>query len=407
MRRCALLLLMAGSLFGVRPVAAAAAGPFDGWSFNGVRLSGNQAVLSPSTDPLLCSAEDVDGLQAGYDPASGVCRSTEVAFEAPRYNGGDFVFGTMTSPAIDPGRPIEHLIGSWDAVTPLGTWLELHVRVLQRSDWSDWYALPVWSSDAATLKRHSTHGRKDALVQADMDSLIMDPGQPASSYQLAVTLFSQSADVSPTVRLVRAAISPAGEQGTNDHSAWGTDLPVVQRSQMLAQYRGLGFGGGGEAWCSPTATSMIMAYWGNMLGLPQLVMPVATVAAGTYDYVYGGTGNWSFNTAFAGSYGLTAYVERFMSLDQLEPWIKASVPVAISISFRPGELAGAPISSTPGHLIVVRGFTARGDVIVNDPAAGTDAAVRMVYQRAQLERSWQGHGGTAYVMYPPDWAIPS
>ena len=85
---------------------------------------------------------------------------------------------------------------------------------------------------------------------------------------------------------------------------------------------------------------------------------------------------------------------------------QAGVPLAISVSFQLGELSGAPIASTPGHLMVVRGLTLNGDVIVNDPAAATDSAVRIVYQRAQLERVWQQHGGVAYVIYPPEWTVP-
>jgi hypothetical protein len=153
---------------------------------------------------------------------------------------------------------------------------------------------------------------------------------------------------------------------------------------------------------------MLMAYWANILKLPQLNVPVPQVAAGTYDQAYRGAGNWPFNMAFAGSYGLTAYVARFASFDQIEPWIRAGVPIAISIAFRPGELPGAPIPSSPGHWIVVRGFTQDGSVIVNDPAAATDAQVRMVFPRAQLEQVWQRHSsGTAYVVYPPGWQVPT
>ena len=38
--------------------------------------------------------------------------------------------------------------------------------------------------------------------------------------------------------------------------------------------------------------------------------------------------------------------------------------------------------------MVVTGFTAEGDVIVNDPAAPGDADVRRVYPRAAFENVW-------------------
>ena len=75
------------------------------------------------------------------------------------------------------------------------------------------------------------------------------------------------------------------------------------------------------------------------------------------------------------------------------------MPVIVSIAFGAGELSGAPISASNGHLLVVVGFTADGDVVVNDPAADSPAGVRRTYDRGQLERAWlDASTGTAYVI---------
>ena len=73
-----------------------------------------------------------------------------------------------------------------------------------------------------------------------------------------------------------------------------------------------------------------------------------------------------------------------------------------SIAVKPGELDGTPYPKTEGHLLVIRGFNAAGDVIVNDPYA-EPGAIRRVYPRAQFERVWQGGSdGTVYIIAPPD-----
>lgn len=57
---------------------------------------------------------------------------------------------------------------------------------------------------------------------------------------------------------------------------------------------------------------------------------------------------------------------------------------------------------------MIRGFTASGDVIANDPAALSNEAVRRVYPRAAFERVWVGgSGGIVYVMHPASAALPS
>jgi hypothetical protein len=86
-------------------------------------------------------------------------------------------------------------------------------------------------------------------------------------------------------------------------------------------------------------------------------------------------------------------------LREVEDYISAGVPVVISIAFARGQLTGAPLSSSNGHLLVVVGFEADGDVVVNDSSAPANSSVRRVYDRAQLERIWiAASGGTAYVI---------
>jgi hypothetical protein len=53
-------------------------------------------------------------------------------------------------------------------------------------------------------------------------------------------------------------------------------------------------------------------------------------------------------------------------------------------------------------LLVLCGFDERGDVFVNDPAAGTPELGQLTYRREQLERVWMARGGTSYVLLAPE-----
>jgi hypothetical protein len=153
---------------------------------------------------------------------------------------------------------------------------------------------------------------------------------------------------------------------------------------------------GGEAWCSPTSVSMVLAHYG-------IDVPVPRAAADTYDWAYDGCGNWSFNVAYASRFGLDAYVDRFSSLFEVERAILEGVPVVASYAWDAGELEGAPVERTDGHLGVIVGFDERGDPVLNDPAAPEDRAVRRSYPRWQFERQWLlRSGGTAYVIRRPE-----
>jgi hypothetical protein len=307
--------------------------------------------------------------------------------------------GTLESAVIRTARAFDTAIPSWVAVTPPGTWLQLDLAV-GRTDgrWTRPYTMAVWASGTETVRRRSVGDQDDADAQVAVDTLHLRGGAVGTAVRYRVTLFS--IDPEHTPRVSRVAIVTSASDEPQDHSAssddavaWGIELDVPRRSQRVHEPPSAG-------WCSPTATSMVLAYWGTSV-------PVPVAAAATYDDTYRGTGNWAFNTAWAGSLGFEAYVTRFASLRDVEAWIAAGVPVVISLAWGPGELTGAPIPSSDGHLLVIRGFDDAGDAIANDPAAPSDDEVRRVYHRDDLQRLWlASSGGVAYLIHPPGHAGP-
>jgi hypothetical protein len=58
--------------------------------------------------------------------------------------------------------------------------------------------------------------------------------------------------------------------------------------------------------------------------------------------------------------------------------------------------------------MVLVGFTATGDPVLNDPAAPTNDAVRKPVPRAAFETAWLGSsGGLVYVIRSPDVPLPA
>jgi Peptidase_C39 like family len=311
--------------------------------------------------------------------------------------------GTAVSPVHDSSQSFKELIPSWNAETPEGTWIEVRLRARVAGRWTDWYALGSWSR-VDQARRHSIAGQDDADGQVLTDTLALRA--PAQAYQVGVELSSAAAGSSPTVSLVAVLASRRGSDVRAHGSGTivsGTVLDVPERSQMV-------YPDGGEVWCSPTSTSMVLAYWEQRLGRPELDQVPPVVAAGTYDPVYRGTGNWPFNTAYAGQAGLLGYVTRFSTLDQVERWVEIGVPVVASVAWGPGELDNAPVRSTDGHVLVIVGFSSNGDPVVNDPAGDPrrGQSVQRVYPRVQFESLWlASSGGTVYLIYPSEQPAPA
>lgn len=329
--------------------------------------------------------------------------------------------GTWTSPPVGI-NPIDTLNPSWQAITPPGSSVNSELRIYNSHGWSPWFQMGLWTF-GNTPVRTSTNGQKDLVFgRVFTDTYVNTTNNPVRAYQTRMVL-NASGNNRPVVRqvAVQAATTRAFTQVSPTTMRHKIDLPVPRLSQYVLEGAYPAYGGGGEAWCSPTGIAMVLRYYGtgpsdsdiNALppdpvldSIPHRANGEAAYAAiHTYDTAYEGTGNWPFNTAYAAHYNLDTAVRVFPDLRSIEAEIKRGNPVEVSIAWdntnaNPSDdLPGTGIARSDGHLIVIRGFTANGDVITNDPATHAgNSDVRRVYNRVAFERQWlNASNGTAYT----------
>ena len=196
-------------------------------------------------------------------------------------------------------------------------------------------------------------------------------------------------EVDSNVTLATIAISTPPETAANVPVARASNQPfeldVVPRSQYLRAHPDE------RGWCAPTALAMLLEYW-------MINVEIDEIALAINDARYGGTGNWTFAAAYAGRHGLFGAAAHLRGIADAAALLAAGVPLAASIAWHEDGLPGAPLRSSKGHLVVLRGFSDRR-IVVNDPAH-PDLVVS--YDITAFERCWLGHGGIAYLVAPPE-----
>ena len=337
------------------------------------------------------------------------------------FAGRRWAWTRWTSPWMDAGQTFTRLIPSWNVATPARTMVLVQARVHSTSGQvSGWKLVGAWSSRDAKIRRTSGGRQADRVAQMSTDTLVASRGVALNRYQLRILPLRRPASTaSPVVRALHAAASrPSSLLPTTSRPLLHTAkvLNVPRYSQMTHRGHYPRWGGGGQAWCSPTSLAMILGYYRRLPAGPSYAWVgrrhtapwVDHVARAVFDYGYDGAGNWAFNTAYAALRTGDAFVTRLVNLREAERFIAAGIPLAASIGFARGQLSGAPISSTSGHLVVIAGFTKNGDVVVNDPAASSSASVRRTYDRAQFERAWlRNSSGTVYVVRDAAHPLPA
>lgn len=346
--------------------------------------------------------------------ASGLTMGT---YDDPYGQSGiPYQSGTWTSDWIPVAFPFDDLVASWNADTPPSTWIRMEMQARGAGRETKFYTMMTWASGDTDIHRTSMSGQQSADGDVNIDVFKRAAGAaPLDSYRLRVTLYQRSGSTAtPSVQMLAAMVSmPFKYEIPSPFAGTAIDLQVPALSQEDHKGEFPEYDGGGEAWCSPTSTAMVLGalgaspsddelekFPGPSYGDPQ----VDFAARYTYDWNYKGAGNWPANVAYATRFGLEGFVTRLRSLSEAELFIAASIPLVASIN---GDLPGFLFGKTNGHLLVIRGFDSHGDVITNDPAAKTSDDVRKIYGRADFERVWLGgSGGIVYVIYPRGKALP-
>lgn len=321
-------------------------------------------------------------------------------------NKGVYVSEIIHTAAFD------NLILSWNADTPVGTYIGIEAQVLINKHnnplWSDWLSFGTWNSNGISSSAPKALSSNElAYIETDTIKVKGTLGETAGAVRYKLTLTTEIPDKTPCVKLIAGTYRNSKENPSefNLSSDFEPELIYLKKkldvpcfSQMLQDSKIA------SVICSPTSVAMILNYYG-------LKLTPVEVAEKVYDLEYKGYGNWPFNTAFAGSLGFEAYVLSCSSINDLKKEVYKGYPAAVSVKYKNSEkveatlpiIHAAPISKTYGHLIVVCGFTEEDNeeyIIVNDPAAPSNEKVRVKYLLDEFEEAWQASGRIAYIIHP-------
>ena len=317
------------------------------------------------------------------------------SFSGFKKSSGEQPGATMlTSREIRAHISWDELIASWNAEMPPSTYLKIEARALHPDHATKWFVLGLWSGDPALHPRESVRRQKDEDGNVDTDTLILE--RPVERFQLRLTLGGEAKE-RPKLKFL--GLSLLDSKATPpplapNRAAWGKTIDVTERSQMAYE--------NGGVLCSPTTVSMLLSHWSRKLKRPSLDQDVPEVVKGVFDPKWVGTGNWVFNTAYAGSFkGMRAYTARLSDVAELEDWIAKGIPVGLSLCYN--RLRGKSREPS-GHLVACVGFTEDGDAVINDP--GTRQNVRKIFPRANLIDAWAYSKNAAYFIYPETARLP-
>jgi len=343
-------------------------------------VHGEVVVLEGASHP--CYLDEPDDFHAAL--LTGMNGMTTDLARLPEHQVVD-----LTDPGVaatrlvgDPirfARPFDEAVFSWNVDVDPDDGFVVDARVGRGERWSEWLRIGSWG-----LRPDGDGGRvKDGPVKVDVDVLRSDEAWESIQWSIAAR---RSVDVRRlTVTVTDRAGAIRGAAFVAPDRPFRLGVPFVSQQDEDASIR--------RRICSPAAVTMVLGFHGS-------AHATKDVAARLYDVDHEIYGNWARAVQGAWTLGVPGAIRRFNDWNEVRRTLESGRPIICSIKADEGQLTGAPYAQTRGHLLVLCGFDANGDVEVNDPAAAAPADGMTVYRRDELERVWMRRSGTSYVLDP-------
>jgi hypothetical protein len=311
------------------------------------------------------------------------CRS---GVDSARVAGAGDV-AVLECPAWTPRSGARHLVPSCSLLGAGPCSFRFEVSALIGGTWTPWettatIGAPAFS-DTPGGGMHAGEAMATRALAPDIDTFTAS--HPVERARLRVRVRPAGALPNAwTVALSASDLAPRPVE-TGGKSIPGLAVPALSQMAEAPEI--------GERVCSPTCVAMVLGFWGRPV-------PVREVAAEVFHEGLDRYGVWPAAIHAAARRGVAGYLLRFPDWASAAWCLARGLPVIASIRFEAGELQGAPIARTDGHLVVVTG--ADGDhVLVNDPAGPSPGGVPRRYRLEEFCRAWIGRSGVGYVLFPP------
>lgn len=294
-----------------------------------------------------------------------------------------------TSPWVLNEFPFNEVLVSWNVDLPekCGFTVELRCARERVEEPTAWYHLGRFGNHPEVVRPHT----RDENGTVAIDCFSATSWHQAYQYRLRLLAHGTAEP-----KLKRLTVIVSNQPGNPElHARFATPPPPVANAPLelkvpFRSQRAEDPAIQGRI-CSPTSVAMVLAYRG-------LEQPTSEVARRTFDTDHDIYGNWPANIQAAYSFGARGRIARFRSWDQARASIASGQPIIASIRDKQGALKQAPYATTDGHLLVITGFDAAGNVRVNDPAAADARRGIAVYDREAMEKVWLDQGGVAYLL---------
>ena len=306
--------------------------------------------------------------------------------------------GSITLKPMQTNFAFNEALPSWNGRAPKDGGFRVWMAATVPGAQSVWFEAGTWgklSDDTTTRIVQLPYG------VYNIDNLRL--ATPAQGVSVRIDLARATAKgPSPVVRLF--ALSYTNSLGDRNLAArFGArkssgglapvSIEVPYRSQVVSNERYIG------RICSPCSVAMVLAAYG-------VNVDTQAIATELYDRASDAFGVWHRSVQSAAQHGVRGYVARFRSWVDVQRELAAGHIVCASIRFQPGEVQdplapyGKRKNGTLGHLVLIRGISPDGKIIVHDTAS-KDYGVSELWIPDELGKAWFDKGGVGYVFTGP------